>query len=143
MATWQEFDEEAGVLAAQVRHAFERSVSHVLATIRPDGSPRVSAIEVQFDGTDMTVGSMLDAVKARDLMADGRFALHAAPGEGGDAKVSGTAVEVHPQTRAERGAHLFRLDLTQAVFTGLGDDGKYLLIQVWRPGSSVKRFKRY
>jgi len=52
-------------------------------------------------------------------------------------------VEVNPQTRTERGSHLFRLDLTQAVHTGLGGDGKYLLIQAWRPGGSVKHFKRY
>jgi hypothetical protein len=39
--------------------------------------------------------------------------------------------------------HAFRLDLSQAVFTGIGDDRKHLLIQVWRPGREVERIQRY
>lgn len=143
MATWQQFETEASGLAADVRRAFGRGSTHVLATLRQDGSPRVSGIEVQFDGTDMTIGSMLGAVKAHDLVADGRFALHAGPGEGGDAKVSGMAVEVGVNTRSERGSYLFRLDLRQVVYTALSDDGKYLLILVWRSGQTVERIERY
>lgn len=141
VATWRQFEFEADELAGLVRRAFQAATGHVLATLRRDGSPRVSGTEVAFDGTDMTIGSMTGAVKARDLQRDGRFALHSSPAESGDAKVSGVAVEVG--SAAERGSHLFRLDLEQAVFTSLGDDGKHLLIQVWRPGQPVERVKRY
>lgn len=144
MATWGQFEMEAGELASEVRRVFEASVSHVLATLREDGSPRVSGIEVAFDGADLTLGSMLGAAKAGDLLRDGRFALHAAPAEGGDAKVSGISVEVVDQeSSAEPESHKFRLELEQAVFTGLGDDAKHLLIQIWRPGKAVRRVKRY
>lgn len=143
MATWQLFETEAGELAAEVRRVFEQATSHVLATIRRNGSPRVSATEVQFTGTEMTIGSMLGAMKARDLINDGRFALHATPAEGGDAKVSGVAVEVDAQNRVERGSHIFRFELHQAVFTALGDDGEHLLIRVWRPGMPIEYIKRY
>ena len=96
--TWQEFAADAPDLAAPVRARFQATKHHVLATLRRDGSPRVSGTEVQFHGPDLTIGSMPGSVKGRDLRRDGRYALHANPGDGtmdgGDAKVSGTAVEV-------------------------------------------------
>src|SRR6266516_5864811 len=98
MATWEQFSSEAPELAAAVRARFEAAKHHVLATLRRDGSPRVSGTEVDFHGPELTVGSMWQAVIARDLHRDGRFALHANPGdgsmEGGDVKLSGQAVEV-------------------------------------------------
>ena len=140
MATWQQFEESAGELAAQVRRVFKAEVSHVLATLRRDGSPRVSGTEVSFDGPDLTIGSMLGAVKARDLLRDARFALHSNPGPDGDAKLAGVAVV---DTDPELDHHRFRLDIEQAVFTAIGDDRKHLLVQVWRPGQEVARIKRY
>src|SRR2546421_4917658 len=98
MATWEEFSAEAPQLAGAARRAFEAAKHHVLATLRRDGSPRVSGTEVDFWGPHLSIGSLWRAVKARDLQRDGRFALHANPGdgsmEGGDAKVAGVAVEV-------------------------------------------------
>lgn len=155
MATWQQFEEEAGDLAAAVRARFEATKHHVLATVRKDGSPRVSGTEVDFRGSDLLIGSMLHAVKARDLQRDGRFALHANPGdgsmEGGDAKVSGRALEVvDPEEMREYvdeppespSFHLFRMDLTEVVLTSIGENGEHLLIRTWRPGTPVQRFER-
>jgi len=139
MGTWQQFEREAPDLAAEVRRVFTAQVSHVLATVRRDGSPRVSGTEVAFDGAELIIGSMLGAVKARDLLRDGRFALHSCPGPDGDAKLSGIAI-VDPRVEEH---HSFRLDLRQAVFTGIGDDRKHLLIQVWRQGREVERIQRY
>ena len=85
-------------LALAVRARFEATKHHVLATLRSDGAPRVSGTEVIIGGDVLALGSMWRAVKALDLRRDGRFALHSNPGdgsmEGGDAKVSGTAVEL-------------------------------------------------
>jgi hypothetical protein len=139
MATWQQFQQEEAELAAEVRRVFEAQVSHVLATVRKDGSPRVSGTEVAFRDAELTIGSMLGAMKARDLLRDGRFALHSCPGPDGDAKLSGVAV-LDPSVDDH---HSFRLDLRQAVFTGIGDDHRHLLVQVWRPGQEVRRIKRY
>ena len=98
MATWEQFSSEAPDLAKAVRARFEATKHHVISTLRRDGSPRVSGTEVEFRGPELILGSMWQAVKARDLQRDGRFALHSNPGDGsldgGDAKISGRAVEV-------------------------------------------------
>jgi hypothetical protein len=97
MATWQAFAAAAPSLADRVYKRFTSAESHILATLRRDGSPRVSGSEVNFREGSLYIGSMFDAVKARDLHRDGRFAIHAAPGDpaaGGDAKLAGIATEV-------------------------------------------------
>lgn len=146
MATWQEFEEQAPQLAAAVRARFEAHRHHVLATVRKDGSPRVSGTEVRFEAGELTMGSMGGAVKARDLRRDGRCAVHANPGDGsmagGDAKVAGRAVETTgPEVLpGPPSSHAFRLDLREAVLTSL--DGDELLIRRWAPGRGVQEFHR-
>jgi hypothetical protein len=148
MATWKAFEEEAGELAAAIRERFEAEKTHVLATVRKDGSPRVSGSEVDFRGRDLSFGSMPGARKARDLQRDGRCAIHAHPGEGGDAKVAGVAVELsgpekdlHTTENEPPGDfHAFRLDLAEAVLTAV--EGDELVVTRWRPGEGVKQFRR-
>ena len=54
-----------------------------LATLRKDGSPRISGIECwEIDG-DLWMGSMARAVKALDLQRDPRYALHSGSGRAG------------------------------------------------------------
>ncbi|WP_084965230.1 pyridoxamine 5'-phosphate oxidase family protein [Thermoactinospora rubra] len=148
MARWEQFESEAGELASAVKARFQAAETHILATLRKDGSPRVSGTEVDFLGPDLSFGSMLNAVKARDLRRDGRCAIHAHPSKDGDAKVAGVAVEV---TGPEKGAyttgseppgdfHAFRLDLREAVITGV--EGDELVIRLWRPGEGVRTFRR-
>ncbi len=151
---WQQFAAEAPALAAAVRARFEAARHHVLATLRRDGSPRVSGTEVAFHGPDLTLGSMYGAVKARDLQRDGRFALHANPGDGsmagGDAKLAGIAEEGAGEELDGRAddrdppepSHLFRLRLSEAVLTSLHPDGDRLVIETWRPGQAVVRSER-
>jgi pyridoxamine 5'-phosphate oxidase-like protein len=155
MTTWQQFAAEAPELANTVRARLEATKHHVLATLRLDGSPRVSGTEVGWRGPDLTLGSMPGARKALDLRRDGRFALHANPGDGSmttpDVKISGRAVEVtgaDQQTWVEEvrppseDSHLFRLELTEVVTTGVSDDQTHLVIQLWRPGQPVQTFRR-
>lgn len=140
MASWHEFTEEAPELASAVRARFEANKHHVLATLRADGGPRVSGTEVAFSGQELTMGSMPQARKARDLRRDGRCGLHANPGDGsmagGDAKVSGTAVEM-PSADA---SHAFRIELSEAVLTAV--EGDQLVITRWAPGEGVRRWQR-
>jgi pyridoxamine 5'-phosphate oxidase-like protein len=156
-ALWGQLEDEAPELAAAVAARLTATKHHVLATLRQDGSPRVSGTEVQLRGPELTIGSMPGAVKARDLQRDPRFALHANPGdgsmEGGDAKVAGRAVEVTDEAeldafRAEVETppgpmHLFRLLLSEVVLTSLHPDGDRLVIETWRPGAGVHRVERY
>jgi len=147
MATWREFQEQAPEQAATVRARLTAAETHVLATLRRDGAPRVSGSEVVFHGPDLFIGSMWGARKARDLQRDGRFALHAHPAtEEGDVKLSGVAREetAKPLLDAVLGemqpSHLFRLDLEQAVITTV--EGDTLVITTWWPGRDVVRFER-
>ncbi|MEU9074313.1 pyridoxamine 5'-phosphate oxidase family protein [Kitasatospora sp. NPDC004745] len=154
MATWQDFEQEAPDLAPLVRARFEAEKHHVLATLRKDGSPRVSGTEVDFVGADLMLGSMYGSAKARDLQRDGRFALHAHPGgermEGGDSKVSGRAVEITDETELAAYAadlpeppptpfHAFRLELEQVVHTAVGEG--HLWVLNWHPGRPVQRIQ--
>jgi hypothetical protein len=140
MATWHNFAESAPDLAAPVRARFEATKHHVLATLRRDGAPRVSGTEVDFteDG-HLRLGSMPDALKGRDLKRDGRFALHANPGDGsmdaGDAKLSGLATAL-----PNEGSDLFELDIREAVLTTVEDNE--LVIRFWTPEGGVREIRR-
>src|SRR3954469_17477887 len=148
MATWREFEREAPGLATRVREAFGRGKHATMATLRADGSPRISGTEVEFtDDGDVRLGSMPGAVKARDLLRDPRVAVHsptAEPGEGGadwpgEAKVAGAAVA---QPDREDGAHVFDLDLTEVVWTGLNEARDALVIWSWHPGRGMEERTR-
>ncbi len=148
MVTWGQFESEAAELAATIRARFEAAPTHVLATLRRDGSPRVSGSEVDFMAGDLSFGSMRNAVKARDLRRDGRCAIHAHPSKDGDAKVAGVAQEITGEakrayTRGSEppgGFHAFRLDLTEAVLTSV--EGDELVVRLWRPGEGVRVLRR-
>src|SRR3954447_14972569 len=146
--TYDDFAQQAPDLAKAVRARFEAEKHHVLATLRADGSPRVSGTEVGFRNGQLFLGSMPEARKARDLQRDPRCAIHAHTGDGtmagGDAKVAGRAIEpTDDQTLAafrgdEQPAgpyHLFLLDLTEVVLTSVAADE--LVVQLWRPGHPV------
>ncbi|GAB3007267.1 pyridoxamine 5'-phosphate oxidase family protein [Amycolatopsis acidiphila] len=146
MVSWQEFTQAAPELAKQVRARFDAAESHVLATLRRDGAPRVSGTEVDFAGPQLMVGSMLGARKAQDLQRDGRYAIHAFPGGSGDVKLAGVATEVTDPAEIEavqgntEPCHLFRLDLAEVVLTEVA--GTTLVVTLWRPGKSLVRFER-
>jgi hypothetical protein len=114
MATWAEVSSAEPVFAARVRDRFDLHKHKTIATLRKDGSPRISGIEATFIGGDLWFGSMPAALKALDLRRDPRFALHGPSIDagqddpsawGGDAKLSGLAVEVTDQAEIAR---LFR-----------------------------------
>ncbi|MFI5612161.1 pyridoxamine 5'-phosphate oxidase family protein [Amycolatopsis sp. NPDC051903] len=150
MTTWQSFAAAAPSLADHVHRRFTAGESHVLATLRRDGSPRVSGSEVDFrDDGRLYIGSMLGAVKARDLRRDGRFAVHAYPGieDGGegDAKLAGVAEEITAPDEVARlgvdpASHLFHLDIQEAVYTWVADNT--LFVESWHDGGAWVRFAR-
>jgi hypothetical protein len=102
MTSWQDVQRDAPEFADRVRQVFDAGVNKVLATLRADGSPRVSGIEAQFTDGELTFGSMPNARKGADLRRDPRFALHAPSPDppadnaswAGDAKIAGRAVPV-------------------------------------------------
>ena len=126
-----------------MRERLDAHVHKTLATLRSDGSPRISGTETQWRDGDLWIGSMWNAVKARDLQRDPRFALHSGsddPSEwSGDAKLAGVAEET---TQPGEDSHTFRLDLREVSTVALDEERKNLVIEVWTPESGVRSFKR-
>ena len=143
MAAWSEFEAQAPELAARVRERLDAHGHKTIATIRRDGSPRISGTETELEDGELWIGSMLDALKARDLQRDPRFALHSASEDPdvwtGDAKLAGVAEEV---SAPDATSHRFRLDLREVSTVGLDEARKHLIIEVWKPGEGVRRIKR-
>jgi hypothetical protein len=151
--SWAKFEAEAPELAARVRERLEAHGHKTIATLRRDGSPRISGTEAQFKDGDLWIGSMWRAVKALDLQRDPRYALHSASEDpdvwAGDAKVAGIAEEVtDPAMVLELNgsqvgkSHLFRLDIAEASSVGLSEDRKALVIEVWTPRDGVRTIRR-
>jgi hypothetical protein len=143
MASWSEVEAQAPELAARARGIFDAFTHKTIATLRRDGSPRISGTEVQFEEGEMWIGSMSNAVKALDLQRDPRFALHSGsaspPDWTGDAKVAGRAEEV---TEEGASSHRFRLDITELVVTSIGDPPDHIVIESWHAGRGVSRLTR-
>ena len=107
-----------------------------MATLRRDGSPRISGTEIEFEDGQLRIGSMPGAVKALDLRRDPRVAIHGptddppegnAPAWKGEAKIAGTAVEVDSGSAA----HRFIIDIEEAVITRLNERGDRLVVESW------------
>ena len=144
MASWSEVEAQAPELAARARKFLDAFKHKTLATLRRDGSPRISGSELEIEGGEMWLGSMWRAVKALDLKRDPRFALHSGspdPDAGwiGDAKIAGLAVEF---TEPGATSHRFRLDITELVVVTLGDPADHIVIESWHEGRGVKRIRR-
>jgi len=153
MARWQEIVDSAPEFAAAVRGHLDARVHKTIATVRADGAPRISGIEAFFADGELYIGSMPNARKALDLRREPRYALHSGsidpPEWPGDAKLSGRAEEItDPGRRAAAAfkggadAHLFRLDIDEAVLVGLNDERSKLIVELWRPGAELKRIER-
>ncbi|MFD9246707.1 pyridoxamine 5'-phosphate oxidase family protein [Streptomyces sp. NPDC059556] len=152
--TWSAFEAAEPAFAETVRERFGQYTHHALATVREDGSPRLSGIEVGFRFGELWLGMMPGSRKARDLRRDPRLSLLANLGEGtgmggGDVRVAGRAVEVtDPETVARYVAdagepqpfHLFRVDPTEVVRTWV--DGDELVVRTWSPGHPARTFRR-
>ena len=144
MARWAEFEAAAPELAARVRERFDAHGHKTIATLRRDGGPRISGTEAVFDDEgELWIGSMLNAMKARDLRRDPRFALHSASEDPdvwtGDAKLAGVAHEV---PTPDGKWHRFNLDIREASTVELDDERKHLVITVWTPEDGVRTMKR-
>ena len=154
MTRWQEFVEAEGDFAADVQRVFDDQKHETIATLRRDGSPRLSGLEVGFAGGDVTFGMMPRSRKVADLRRDPRTEVHAASpiAEGdvtswaGDARISGRAREVvDPEERARypdtpaSAYPLFVLDVERVVRIVLEGTPPRLIVRTWRPGRPVER----
>jgi hypothetical protein len=151
MASWSEVQEQAPELAERAWTLFGLDKHKTLATLRRDGSPRISGTELELVDGDLWLGSMDGAVKALDLRRDPRYALHSLSPEAGwkgDAKIAGRAEETFdPKARAQivgegSQAHAFRLDVEELVVVRLVEPADHLLIESWHEGRGLSQMRR-
>jgi hypothetical protein len=150
VTAWRDIEAAEPEFAARVRALFDAHRHKTIATLRADGSPRISGIEAAFDDGDLTFGSMVNARKGADLRRDSRFALHSAtvdPVEGdnaawpGEAKITGRAVPAGPVTDGPEGDR-FRADIAEVVHTHLNAQATMLVVEWWTPNHGLRRIDR-
>ena len=146
MTTWQDVERAEPEFAGRVRRLFDAHRHKTIATLRADGSPRISGIEAAFADGQLTFGSMPHARKGADLRRDPRFALHSAtvdPVDGaaaewpGEAKIAGGAI-----LTGTKGADTFHADVTEVVHTHLSEDATRLVIEWWTPARGLRKIER-
>jgi hypothetical protein len=150
MVTWKDVERAEPEFAQRVRAVFDSRRHKTIATVRADGSPRISGIEVAFEDGDLAFGSMPNARKGADLGRDPRFALHSAtidPVQGeeaqwpGEAKISGRAIHAVPLPQGSEGDR-FRADIAEVVHTHLNEKATMLVVEWWTPADGLRRIER-
>ena len=104
MANWHDFEAAEPALAAFAHTRLAGRVAY-LATVRPDGGPRVHPVTPIIGAGHLFVFMEPTSPKGRDLQRDGRYALHCGvednSGGAGEVIVHGTAEFVDaPEQRA-------------------------------------------
>ena len=158
MASWGEVAAAVPELAVKVQQRFDAHGLAFIATVKRDGSPRISGIEPLIAGGEVWVGMMPGSMKARDLLREPRCALHSATEDknvkNGDAKMTASAVPVEDEATwrryiqaSEAGSgmtpgsfHLFRLDIKQ--ISHLIPAGDHLDIEWWSEKDGYKKIER-
>jgi hypothetical protein len=150
VTAWRDVEQAEPEFAGRVRALFEAHRHQTIATVRADGSPRISGIETTFEDGELVFGSMPAARKGADLRREPRFALHSAtidPVEGahaqwpGEAKISGRAIASVPITEGPDGDG-FRADVAEVVHTHLNEEATLLVIEWWTPANGLRRVER-
>jgi hypothetical protein len=160
MVAWKDVEQAEPEFAARVRRLFDAGRHKTIATLRADGSPRISGIESEFADGELKFGSMPGARKGADLRRDPRFAVHSPtshPGEGkeaewpGEAKIAGRAVAAGPVGDGSDGdgpdsdgsdGDLFVADISEVVITRLNPEATLLVIEWWTPQRGLRAVER-
>jgi nitroimidazol reductase NimA-like FMN-containing flavoprotein (pyridoxamine 5'-phosphate oxidase superfamily) len=160
VASWTEVADAAPEIAALARSRIEATGLAFLATLRRDGSPRISGVEPMWVGAELYLGMMPDSRKVHDLHRDPRCCLHNASIDKdvteGDVKITARAFEVDDlavkeairDDVRERTGHdlgtgfpVFRMDVVEIAT--IRPDGDHLVIDSWREGQPPRRVQRF
>lgn len=140
MTRWDHVEAASSRFAGRVRARFDEGVTKTIATIRRDGSPRISGIEVRFAGGEILIGMMPKSRKLADVLRDPRVALHSATLQRrgdpwvSDAKISGVLQPRDPVAgEGPADATYFRLSIASVAHTALAHTGDRILIESWTP----------
>ena len=153
-ATWGQFSETDGELAAIGEAQFGRTGLALVGTLRRDGWPRISPVEPFIVDGQLYLGMMWRSRKALDLRRDSRCVVHSTVsdrlGSEGEFKVYGRAVEVTDLEERSRFAdavfaaigyrpeepefHCFAVAIETVAYTQLKDDQH--VHRVWKSGEA-------
>jgi hypothetical protein len=151
MASWGDFVAAEPDLARRVEERFAIRKHKTLATLRKDGSPRISGIETEFHDGEIYLGMMPDSRKLHDLRRDARLALHSPTDDPpadrpsawrGEAKIGGRAVDLPGGGSPAGNAGRVRVDIDEVVLTHLNDAGDRLVVESWHPGRGRQHLER-
>lgn len=154
MADWAQLAREAPALTDLAEGVLAARRLRTLATLRRDGSPRLSEISGAWvrDG-EFWLG-LIPSAKERDLGRDPRCSVHC----GSPTDASGASLRV--SGRAERAAEgdlerlgmargdeeptftLYRLDLDEVVVTTPDPESRQILVEWWSAASGLGRMTR-
>ena len=155
VAAWSEIEKAEPDFAARVRELFDAGRHKTIATVRADGSPRISGIECEFKDGELRFGSMPGARKGDDLRRDPRFALHGPtfhPEDGkenewpGEAKIAGRAIPEEPATEADAAeqpaGETFAADIREVVITRVNVEAGKLVVESWTAARGLRTVER-
>ncbi|WP_105036355.1 pyridoxamine 5'-phosphate oxidase family protein [Cryobacterium aureum] len=151
MATWREIQADSPQFASRVRALFDAGTNKTMASLRRDGSPRISGTELVFDTERITLGMMPDSLKLHDVLRDPRVAIHSPtlePSAGqpsdwaGDAKLAGELVGTEPALGDPPRTSSFEVNVHEVVLTYIDPDNTHLVIESWHEGRGWQRINR-
>jgi hypothetical protein len=156
---WEDIEHSQHRLAEVGRQRLIEPGVVLVATIRRDGTARISPVEPLVLDGDLWLSMLWQSAKARDLLRDPRVLVHSIvtsrEGAAGEFKVRGTARAENDQAVQRRYAdtvrstlgwspqpgrfHLFAVDIDQVAFirydTASGDQ----YVSMWPPGREFVR----
>jgi hypothetical protein len=156
---WQEFETRQPALARIGVHKLTGPGVVLVATIRRDGSPRLSPVEPLLWEGDLWLCMGLGSRKADDLRRDGRVLVHSIvtnrTGQDGEYKLRGTAIAepdavLHARYAGEVAArlgwqpepgkfHLFRVELADITYIRWDDATNDQYVTRWPAGTEFVR----
>ena len=106
VTAWQDVEQAEPEFAQRVRALFDAHQHKTIATLRADGSPRISGIETVFEDGELVFGSMQKRAQGRSTSAGIRgLLLHSAtvdPVEGSEAEWPGEAKSLVGRSPVDR-----------------------------------------
>src|SRR5580693_3411398 len=127
MTAWKDVEQAEPGFAARARRLFDAGRHKTIATVRADGSPRISGIECEFADGELKFGSMPGARKGADLRRE--------------ARIAGRAIPAGPIGDGQAG-DLFVADISEVVTVRLNPEATLLVIESWTPQRGLRVAER-
>jgi hypothetical protein len=154
---WRDLETAAPEIADLGKQRLDQARVALLATLRKDGSPRISPVEPYLTQGQLLFGAMPWSLKTHDLLRDPRCVLHSAisgPDSGeGELKLYGRATEADDQIRDScqegwwlssppEAATVFALNIEQATFISWDTEHGPMTVRNWSPQRGLTETRR-